>query len=178
MKKKYYFFYEGDDDLRYIERIIYPLIAKKGFEPESINQYGRRRIIIAKYIKSLNSEEYLYLKDLDWYPCITKRKESVENDLSKLVDLNKIIIVIKEIESWYLAGVDEKTLRNLGVKPSNIKKIVKCTDTIDCHQFNEFFPSRTPRVVIMDSILDNYNLDIAKKRNKSLNYLLQNYIYG
>ncbi len=176
MGKKLYVFYEGDDDERFLRRIIKPIIEKRGFELVPINQYARKRIVIAKFITSIGDEEYLFIKDIDTYPCVTRRKESVQNDMSYHIDINRIIIVQKEIESWYLAGTSKKCLRTLGVQPKQIKGILKSTDTIDCNRFNNYFPVKIPRSVIMDELLVDFSLKNAKLRNKSFNYLLQKHL--
>ena len=109
-------------------------------------------------------------------PVYLLRKESIKNELSGKVDDDRILVVAKVIESWYLAGADEKTLKKLRIKRDNIERITKSTDTIDKIQFDEFFPKTIPRSEIMSKLLENYNVDIAEKRNKSFNYFMKKFM--
>jgi hypothetical protein len=171
-----FIFYEGPDDLKFIDNIIKPIFRDKGTAITPIDQYLKKRTILASFIKSISSipsSSYIFMKDLDTYPCIFKRKESIDSDLSHHIDVNKILIVEKEIESWYLAGTDRRTLRRLKVEPRDIDVITKSTDNIDCNRFNHFFPRKISRSEILDSLLINYDINVAELRNKSFRYFLQ-----
>ena len=78
--------------------------------------------------------------------------------------LKKIIVSIAEIESWYIAGVDEITSKAMKIK------YVYYTDYITKEKFNQMIPSKIDRINIMIEILKKYNLNEAILRNKSLKY--------
>lgn len=59
--------------------------------------------------------DYIYVTDIDRSPCITAKKERVKKEISN-IDIGKIVIVIKEIESWYFAGLTAKALQSLGIE--------------------------------------------------------------
>lgn len=175
-----YVFYEGPDDLTFIERIIKPFFEKRNISVIPVNQYKKKRITIGKFINSISSipsSSYIYMKDFDTYPCISKRKESIDNDLSHCIDINRILIIQKEIESWYLAGTDRRTLRRLKVNPCDIDTIIKSTEDIDCNRFNKLFPKSLSRSEILGTLLINYDLNVAELRNKSIRYFLKKVDY-
>jgi hypothetical protein len=92
------------------------------------------------------------------------------------VDDSRIMVVAKVIESWYLAGANEKTLKQLRVKRKNIDRIIKSTDTIDKIQFDEFFPKTLPRSNIMLKLIESYDIVKAIKCNKSFNYFIRKFL--
>ncbi len=51
--------------------------------------------------------------------CITNRKEKINNKFSSLLELEKIIIVKEEIESWYLAGICRSSKFDYEIKISS-----------------------------------------------------------
>jgi phage regulator Rha-like protein len=64
---------------------------------------------IEKFIQAIQSMggDYIYVTDINTAPCVTAKKEEIRRKI-KNINLNKVVIVIKEIESWYLAGINEK----------------------------------------------------------------------
>lgn len=66
---------------------------------------------------------------------MTAKKQKMQNKLRN-IDTDKIIVVIKEIESWYLAGLDKKSGKSLGIK----NKIPDTTDTIIKKQLDSLMP--------------------------------------
>ena len=79
--------------------------------------------------------------------------------------------MVKEIESWYLAGLDEKALKKLG-----IHKRIRTTDNVTKEEFNQLIPKNMPRIEFMRKILESYNVEIAKERNRSFGYFLNKWI--
>ena len=78
-------------------------------------------------LKTFNSHncEYLYTSDLDAFPCVIKRKEKVRNNHPE-IDLKRIKIVKKMIESWYIAGINQNGSELLNIWPeSNTENIDK-----------------------------------------------------
>ena len=98
--------------------------------------------------------------------CIRK-KQKIQGKLRN-IDKTRIIVVIREIESWYLAGLDGINCRKLGVRPFNI------TDNITKEQFNNMLPEKfDSRIDFMLEILKCFSIDKAKEKNRSLKYFLE-----
>jgi hypothetical protein len=80
--------------------------------------------------------------------------------------------VIKEIESWYLAGLTAKDLEKLNI---DYKK--KKTDNLTKEQFNRLIPKKfISRIDFMQEVLKHFHLETAKQNNQSFKYFLEKYI--
>ena len=115
--------------------------------------------------------DYICVGDIDDVPCVTSKKEKLTDDFGKKITADRIAIVIKEIESWYLAGLDEKTSKKLG-----IRKKIETTDNIIKEHFNQLIPKKMPRSVFMQKILENYDVDVAEGKNGSFGYFLNKWL--
>ena len=79
-------------------------------------------------------------------------------------------MVIKEIESWYLAGSDDVISRKFGVRPFNI------TNTVTKEQFNDMFSKKfASRIDFMIEILKCFSIEKAKEKNRSFRYFIEKY---
>jgi len=112
-----YIFVEGDRDEDFFERIVKPRLVDR-YNKIIIIKYAQKRIeYINSYIRSILSmnANYIFIADIDNSPCKTAKKEELKRRFPNL-EQNKIIIVVKEIESWYLAGLDEKACKKLRIR--------------------------------------------------------------
>jgi len=162
---------EGDDDERFFEKILKPLLQKRYSTTKfwKYSQKPRKHEKTVNFINSINSmkADYIYARDRNDAPCITAKKEKITRELNHIVTKDKILVVVKEIESWYHAGLDENTSKKL-----NIRKEIRTADGITKEEFNQLIPKNMPRIEFMRKILKNYDVEIAKERNKSFGYFL------
>lgn len=164
-------FLEGNDDLRFFEKIVQPLVESKGYHV-SIYQYAREKPHkINAYIKSINATptaDYLFFADYDFSRCISARIEFLIQKYSSL-EREKIRIVIREIESWYLAGLNNDACRKL--------KILVFNDTNEVikEKFDSLIPKKfqRSRIDFMQELLKHYDLETAQQKNRSFHYLFQ-----
>lgn len=168
-----YILIEGDDDERYFERIIAPILGKK-YDCVQLWQYswkGNKKI--RQFIRSINQmgAHYLFIADLHNSKCVSARKASIGKKRPFLDD-SKIVIVIKEIESWYLSGLPEKDLKRLH------KRSWSNTEDIDKATFDNIIPKGfSSRINFMIELLGDYRINSAIKRNRSLRYLLEKHCW-
>ena len=166
---------EGNDDERFFDNIVKPLVQDRyirlKFWQHSKKLYKKRAAYINS-IKAMNGD-YIYVCDNDTAPCITAKKEEICK--LKGMDRDKIIVVVKEIESWYLAGLNDKALKKLGIA-KNLRKKIKTTNNITKDDFNRMIPKNMPRIEFMRKILEKYNVDVAKEKNISFGYFLDKWI--
>ena len=88
------------------------------------------------------------------------------------IDTEKIYIVIKEIESWYFAGVTDKKSREFGIKP------MKHTNDLFKEEFNQLYHKIfKSRIDFMLEILKEYSISTAKQKNKSFKYFSENILF-
>jgi hypothetical protein len=62
-----------------------------------------------------NKDDYLFFKDIDDATCATRSKGDLQARLQYLVPEDRIVIVIKEIEGWYLAGLTVRASQKLNI---------------------------------------------------------------
>lgn len=175
-----YFFVEGPDDLRFFENIIYTILEKKCNLIKIITYAGMKGEKIENYIKSIKSmnhsnnelkTEYFFISDIDCQPCVTKKKSFLKAQYNN-IDVSKIIVVIKEIESWYLAGLKNKNLEKFNI--GNLRE----TNSINKEDFDRRIPKQFDlKRDFLIEILKVFSVSEAKRKNNSFKYFL-NYIFN
>jgi hypothetical protein len=120
-------------------------------------------------IKQMNAE-YIFIRDMDDNPCITQSKEHVIST-GKNVDIKRIIIIEKEIECWYIAGLSSTASKQLKISYTGR------SDMINKERFNQLIPKKySSRLDFMIDILEHFSVSTAKRRNRSFQYLLDDYL--
>lgn len=169
MKPKILFiFVEGNDDERFIQRIISPMLERR-YDTLKIYKYAQetsRNII--KYFQYLKStgQDYICLSDINRTPCITRKKEIVNSRIN-VINKSKIVVVIKEIESWYIAGIKDEDCRELKIP------IYSSTNNITKEEFDNLIPKNYERIDFIQEILRRYSPKIAKNKNTSFKYFIE-----
>jgi len=160
---------EGNDDEKLIANIK-PVFENK-YESVAIWKYAqqpnKKKQGFLKSINSMQFSDYLFLQDINQSPCITAKKEKLKDKYGQIIHLTKVVIVIKEIESWYLAGLNDVACRELRIKSfSN-------TDTITKEDFNRIQPTKyDSRIDFMQEILKRFCIETAKEKNESFDYFM------
>lgn len=166
--KRLFIWVEGLDDVRFFDRIIKPIFEKKYTSVEVKPYAGLKREKVDKFLKSIKAmnANYIYVRDIDDVPCVTAKKQGIQGELS--IDKDRIIVVIKEIESWYLAGLNTEDYKQFGIPPCNT------TDNVAKEQFNRLIPkSFDSRIDFLQEILKGFSVEIAKRKNRSFKYFLE-----
>ena len=158
---------EGNDDERFFEKIVKPFFQKR-YRVEFWKYAQEKDERIVNFVKSLNSmkADYIFASDINDAPCIIAKRDKITRKFNQIPE-TKIIVVVKEIESWYLAGLDKNTSKKLG-----IRKKMGTTDNFTKEQFNHLIPRNMPRTDFIQKILENYDVEIAKERCESFGYFL------
>ena len=167
--RKMFIWVEGNDDVRFFDKIIKPKLRGKYNLVEIIHYAHWKEEKVDNFLKSIKAmnADYIYLADINESPCVTAKKQEIKGKL-KNVDEDRIIIVIKEIESWYLAGLGDQKARKFKIQP------FKSTDDITKEQFNDMIPNNfDSRVDFMLEILKNFSIEIAEQKNKSFRYCIE-----
>lgn len=174
--KRLYILLEGNDDERFCKSVIKPRLENK----YDFVQFYRYATLppkkVANFIKSIMAmkADFFIITDINHSPCITHRKEGLKERKIKYKAVNKekIIVAIKEIESWYLAGLSAKGLEKLNI---DYKK--KRTDNLTKEQFDRLIPGKfISRIDFMQEVLKHFHLETAKQNNQSFKYFLEKYI--
>ena len=109
---------EGDRDRRFFEAAIKPRL-ELAYAQVIVSEYRQRKTAdFKRLLRAMAYEGFdrLLIADMDSAPCVTNRKEKVKERYPTLAD-REIIVVSKEIESWYLAGLTVEGAAALKVSP-------------------------------------------------------------
>jgi len=166
MNDRLYIFVEGNDDELFFRTIIVPIFQKIYQTVEIIKFAQLKKIKVENFIFSINTLkfDYLLFADIDYFKSVNQKKIYIQERFPN-IDLELIYIVIKEIESWYFAGISDDLSRKFGIKPmKNTNELVK-------EEFNLLYHRKfNSRIDFMIEILKNYSIDIAQKKNDSFAY--------
>jgi hypothetical protein len=108
---------------------------------------------------------------------VSKRKEDKQQEEFENVDKDNIMIVIKEIESWYLAGLDKGACKRLGIAEfKNTEKVTK-------QRFDSLWrrsKSFNSDVNFIREIFNSFDIETAKRKNESFRYFAEEFVkkYG
>jgi len=169
--KRLFIWVEGDDDERFFRNILKPKLHEKYDSVEIIKYATMKKEKVYNFVKSIQAmgADYIYVTDINDFPCITAKKEEVQKRV-KNIDSSKIIVVIKEIESWYLAGLDAQACKEF-----NIHNVPE-TDSITKEQFDALIPEKfISRIDFMLEILKVFSIESAKQKNMSFKYFIMKY---
>jgi hypothetical protein len=174
MFSELYFLIEGTSDERFFQRIIEPIVRDR-YDYIGYYQYAERpKSKIQKFIRSIVSKhaDFFCMTDINASPCITARKQHIKEHKLGNIDDFRILVIKKEIESWYLAGLDEDCCRRLRLP------LCRQTENINKEQFEQLLSDSRLGCTIncMIEILKNYNIGTAKSKNMSFDYFHRKYL--
>jgi hypothetical protein len=166
-----YLWVEGPDDERFVERVVVPLLETEADFIKIVPYARQTKKWIANFFKSIKAmgAAYIFFVDNDRSPCVTARKQKMAEKYPR-VDEDWIQVVVEEIESWYLAGLDEERSEELGMPR------FRATDAVSKEQFDALIPKRfSSRIDFMLEVLNHFNVDAATVKNRSFERFLSHY---
>jgi len=169
--RRLFIFIEGNDDERFFRHIVRPLFSGRYQSVELIMYACMKSTRVCKFIKSVSSlgHDFILVADIDEAPGVKAKKDVIRHRFCAVED-DDIMVIIKEIESWYLAGVDDHAANQLGMHPP------RYTDRITKEDFNRRIPRiYTSRVAYMIDILNRFSINTAKKKNRSFRFFMKKY---
>ena len=165
---------EGNDDERFAQKVLGPILED---HYDSIVFWKHAEATTKRVVKLMHCiiakrSDYIYFGDINSQPCVGSKKQDVLSGLRR-IDTNKIVVVIQEIEGWYLAGLGETASAALGIPHYST------TDNITKEQFDAIKPKRLPsRIHFMVEIIKNFSIDTAMRKNRSFKYFCGKYFGG
>lgn len=174
--KRLFVFVEGPDDRRFFESVVKPMVEEE-FDSVNIVEYksyrNRKKIYVINYIKSIKSmsAEYLFVTDINNSPCISHKKNEQNSIYNNVLDEDKSVIVVQEIEGWYYAGLENDKCRELNVP------IKRTTNSMKKEDFQRHIPRGYTHWTFMSEILGCYSKDCAVNKNASFNYFVNKHVY-
>jgi hypothetical protein len=162
-----YLLVEGDDDVRFVERIVIPKLSSRYDYVQAWKFAQKKKEKVNAFLRTIKSmgADYLLLGDLNAYPCFPKKKEALLQAFTELEN-RQALVVAKEIESWYLAGLEDDN--PLGVQaPTDTSGLTR-------EQFNHTMPKGLDsRIAYMIEVLKHFDIRTATTRNPSFLYFAQ-----
>lgn len=170
-------FVEGFDDKYFFENIIRPFFKRKYRNEIYPIKYAETasEVICSRLneIKSV-SANYIFFSDINNAPCKSARKDKLKEIYSEqqtkdtVLENKNIILVIKKIEGWYLAGLDKSTCGKMGIKQFDN------TDDFGKGKFKEHTPVhfKHARKDFLVEIVKCYSIETAKSKNQSFKYFV------
>lgn len=162
---------EGEDDIRFFGRIIKPLFVSRYDSVEIIPYASIKRMKVNNFLKSVRQmhDDYIFVADIDTERSVRDKKQILYYHFSN-IDGSSIIIVIKEIESWYYAGLSRESELNLGVPDLSL------TNELTKEDFNRLIPSKyDSRIDFMFEILKYFSIESARMKNHSFRFFVDRY---
>ena len=171
-RKRLFIFLEGTDDVRFFEHIIRPRFLHAYESVDLITYACTKSVKVDRFIRSINAmqHDYIIVADIDQESGVTAKKKVL---LSRFIeaDYRRIMIIIIEIESWYLAGLDSADAVAVGVHNH------ETTDFVTKELFNKWVPPSYPsRIAFMIDILRHFSLTVATEKNRSFRFFLEHFL--
>ena len=111
------------------------------------------------------SASYVLLADVDAQECFPAKRQALLEAFTELEGA-RVLIVVSEIESWYLAGVPKDN--KLGVQ------VPRDTSGVTKEHFDALRPKDwDSRIDYMIELLKLFDIEIAAQRNSSFQYFAQ-----
>jgi hypothetical protein len=162
---------EGDDDRRFFDAVIRPVLQEQ-YDYVEMYEYAQKAIPSRiEYLRSTRAAnaDYFFMGDFNTAPCITEKKKRLIETYEPVLDVSHIVIVVREIESWYLAGLDDASCQEFGIPTHHHRH----TEGLTKEQFESLVPARFDSIIdFMNEILNRFSTDTARVRNRSFAYLM------
>lgn len=167
-----YLFVEGMDDIRFFESVTVPIFEELYDGVHLISYAWMKAEKIGVFIKTIISmgDEYLFIADIDISDNTGAKKTYIIHKIPEL-DPERIVIVVREIEGWYLAGVSDEDCKRFSIPP------LKHTNQLIKEQFDTMVPEEfDSRIDFLIELLRIFRTDVATGKNRSFRYFFQKYI--
>lgn len=160
---------EGPDDTRFFDAILRPILESRYDYVQTWQYAGEKHEKTKNYLRAIKAmkADCVFLRDINASPCVTAKKEAIQKTYPRVVEPPNVFIVVLEIESWYVAGLDNGNCKQLGIRLS------AKTDHIGKEQFNGLIPKKFgSRIDFMIEVLKRFSIETAKQKNKSFSYFI------
>jgi len=168
MKKLLFIWVEGGSDARFFD-IVLKQYFEKIYQRVIVRTYANlKRVKFEQILLGLQAmgADFIVVADIDQERCVTSKKQYVQTRI-KGIDADRIRVVIQEIESWYLAGLDETDAGKCGIP------VLDRTDTITKEQFIAMMPDQfDSRIDFMMELLKHFSCAEAVHKNNSFRYFI------
>ena len=170
-ERRLFILVEGNDDERFFSRVVKPLFADLYTSVEIVMYACMKNEKVNSFIRSIGEmgHDFIMCADIDQEPNVLAKKRLL-NERYDLYANDHFIIIIREIESWYLAGMDERAQHRLGIRRYG------STNHITKEIFNSMIPRHyKSRIAFMGDIITLFSVHEARERNRSFSFFCHRY---
>jgi hypothetical protein len=170
--RRLFIFVEGSDDVRFFETIIKPRFEHAFESVELIMFACTKSVKVDRFIRGIKAmhHNYIIVTDIDFEKSVNDKKTIIMSRFSE-ADYNNIMVIIQEIESWYLAGIDDNGAKALGIH------VPARTDFVTKEHFIRWIPRYYPsKIAFMVEVLKHFSLSVAVEKNKSFRFFMEHYV--
>ncbi len=170
-----YVLVEGNDDERFFRSLLKPHLERR-YRKIKFWKYAReKRKSTLAFIRSLRrtGADFIFVRDIDEAPSVRAKKQEIADVYEDTIPDRAIIIVVIEIESWYMAGPDPEFLAQRGIRLPD-----GSTDNLTKETFNRLIPPRMSRIEFLTEILDHFTIERGVARNTSFRYFIEHWIWN
>jgi len=163
-----YILVEGNDDERFMNRIVIPELKCERNSVQIFKYRNHRNKKVTSLVKSITrmGDKYIFIGDYNKCVCYSQVKLRIKRKY-KIIDEKLSFVAKMEIESWYCAGLSDAEQNKYKIRKRN-------TENINKEEFNRCV-SRAgydSRIQYMSDLLENYKIEVAKKKNNSFKYFI------
>lgn len=170
-RRRLFLFVEGNDDERFFAKVVVPLFESRYRSVHIVKFACMKRASVCRLVTGIRrmKDDFLVFADIDNEPGV-KAKKHLLMERFCVLDSREIIIIIREIESWYLAGLDDAAERDLSLPHHS------STDDLSKEYFNSRIPRHfVSRIAFMLDILSRFSVPVACRKNRSFHYFATRY---
>ncbi len=160
---KVYVFVEGNDDHRFFQKLIVPILLEHYADVEIIKYAQMKKEKVNLFLLSIQTLDfdYIFTADKDEDYSVGEKKGILRHKFSNL-DKKKISIVIMEIESWYLAGLNHQKSLDFDINQ------YENTENVTKEEFNSLYHRKfRSRIDFMHELMKAFSVETAKAKNRS-----------
>lgn len=171
MRTDFYILVEGPDDHRFFSRVLRSAFSNLGIV-HIVETSRMKRSYFSALMERIKSDAvgYLFVHDFDHAICVPARKDDLREKHPE-VELERMMIVVQEIESWYMAGLTQAQSQKLQIP------VYGQTDDLTKGRFEDIVSSNFGTVKLAKlSLLEAFSVDEARKNNTSFEYLFRKFI--
>ena len=170
--RRLFIFVEGSDDVRFFETIIKPRFEHVFESVELITFACTKSVKVDRFIRGINAmgHSYIIVTDIDFEKSIPAKKNIILSRFDE-ADYSHVMVIIQEIESWYIAGIDESGAKALGIH------VPARTDFVTKEHFVGWIPRYYPsKIAFMIEVLKHFSLSVAVEKNRSFRFFIEHYV--
>ncbi len=159
-----YLFVEGDTDERFVRRVLIPRLSSRYDWIYTFRYAQEKEEKVNSHLRSVKAmgAAYFFLADINAFHCFPEKRRDLLETFTQL-DTERVVIVVSEIESWYLAGLPADNPWDVQV-PTDTSGITK-------EQFNFTVPNGfDSQIAYMVEVLKVFDVHAAAQKNPSFHY--------